>query len=281
MDRFGERTDFAGFQKSKYARDSLKTKNATLVLVTLLMMSWPVFGQSNAGAAATIEPTMIIDKPTAGMLHRGNYYVNAGFFEQGGVLFGVSVGLIDRFNFGISYGGTDILGINKPRMNPYPGVNVKIRVLDESLVAPAVAMGFEWQGRGPYIDDLKRYTIKSPGFYAVASQNYAIFGNLSVHGGVNLSTERGDGDKDLNVFFGAEKSVGHDISLLAEYDLGLNDNSANAIGQGRGRGYLNLGFRWSWGKGLVLGANIKDVLKNQGDISVGNRTLQLDYVGTF
>jgi hypothetical protein len=259
----------------------LNKKNAAFVVSALLVMYCSVNAQSNAGASANIEPTMIIDKPTAGMLHRGSYYVSAGFFEQGGVLFGVSVGLIDRFNFGISYGGTDILGTNKPRMNPYPGVNVKIRIVDESLVAPAVAIGFDWQGKGPYIDDLKRYTTKSPGFYAVASQNYAILGNLSVHGGANLSTERGDGDKDLNVFFGAEKSLGHDISLLAEYDLGFNDNSANAIGRSRGRGYLNLGFRWSWGKGLVLGANIKDVLKNQGDISVGNRTLQLEYVGTF
>ncbi|MBF8294965.1 MAG: hypothetical protein HW389_1510 [Bacteroidetes bacterium] len=193
----------------------------------------------------------------------------------------VSVGLMDRFNFGISYGGTNILGANKPEMNPYPGVNVKIRVLDESVAAPAVAVGFEWQGRGAYIDDLKRYTSKSPGFYAVASQNYAILGNLSMHGGLNLSTETGDGDKDLNAFFGVEKSMGKDISILAEYDFGLNDNSANAIGRNRGRGYLNLGFRWSWGKGLVLGANIKDILKNQGDITVGNRTIQIEYVGTF
>lgn len=281
MELCGGKVDIPGLRNSNSARDSLNKKKSALIFIAILMTWCSVFGQSNTGTSATIEPTMIIDKPTAGMLHRGNYYVNAGFFEQGGVLLGVSVGLIDRFNFGISYGGTDMLGINKPRMNPYPGVNVKIRILDESLIAPAIALGFDWQGRGPYIDDLKRYTIKSPGFYAVASQNYAILGNLSVHGGVNLSTERGDGDKDLNVFFGAEKSIGSDISLLAEYDLGLNDNSANAIGHGRGRGYLNFGFRWSWGKGLVLGANIKDVFKNQGDISVGNRTLQIEYVGTF
>jgi hypothetical protein len=281
MERFGGKPDYTGFCNLTFAGNSLNKKNATLVFVSLFIMHCYVFAQSNAGASASIEPTMIIDKPTAGMLHRGSYYLSAGFFERGGVLFGVSVGLIDRFNFGISYGGTDILGTNKPDMNPYPGVNVKVRVLDESLVAPAVAVGFEWQGRGPYIEDLKRYTIKSPGFYAVASQNYAILGNLSVHGGVNLSTERGDGDKDLNVYFGAEKSVGNDISVLGEYDLGLNDNSANAIGHGRGRGYLNLGFRWSWGKGLVLGVNVKDVFKNQGDISIGNRTLQLEYVGTF
>jgi hypothetical protein len=238
-------------------------------------------GQSNAGASATIEPIMIIDKPTAGMLHRGGYHVNAEFFEQGGVLFGVSVGLVDRFNFGISYGGTNILGTGKPQMNPYPGVNVKLRVLDETASAPAVAVGFDWQGKGPYIENLKRYTIKSPGFYAVASENFALAGYLSLHGGLNLSTERGDGDKDLNAFLGAEKSIGNDMSLLAEYDFGLNDNSANAIGSGRGRGYLNLGYRWSWGKGLVLGLNIKDILKNQRDITVGNRTIQIEYVGSF
>ncbi|HTY37815.1 MAG TPA: hypothetical protein VMH23_11930 [Bacteroidota bacterium] len=259
----------------------MKTTIVLVQLSVLMFLAQCALAQSNSGSSATIEPTMIIDKPTAGMLHRGSYYASAGFFEQGGVLFGVSVGLIDRFNFGISYGGTDILGTKTPRMNPYPGVNIKIRALDESNSTPAVAIGFDWQGRGPYIDDLKRYTTKSPGFFVVASQNYAVLGNLSVHGGLNLSTERGDGDKDLNVYTGAEKSLGHDISVLAEYDLGLNDNSANAIGKGRGRGYLNLGLRWSWGKGLVLGLNVKDVLKNQGDITVGNRTLQLEYVGNF
>jgi hypothetical protein len=32
---------------------------------------------------------------------------------------------------------------------------------------------------------------------------------------------------------------------------------------------------------LVLGLNLKDVLKNQGDITFGNRTIQLEYVGAF
>ncbi len=252
-----------------------------LVVVLLMMFFSFTVGQSNVGGSANIEPTMIIDKPTAGMLHRGNYYVSSSFFEQGGMLFGVSVGLMDRFDFGISYGGTNIIGVDKPEMNPYPGVNVKIRILDESVVAPAIAVGFDWQGKGPYIDSLKRYTIKSPGFYAVASQNYALAGNLSVHGGLNLSTERGDGDKDMDAFVGAEKTLGKDISLVGEYDVGWNDNSANAIGRFRGRGYLNLGLRWSWGKGLVLGLNLKDVLKNQGNVTFGNRTIQLEYVGAF
>lgn len=249
------------------------------VVLLCLTVSFSAFAQSNAGEGATIEPTLLVDRPTAGMLHRGNYYISANFYQRGGVLFSVAVGLLDRFSFGISYGGTNILGSDKPQMNPNPGVNVKLRVLEESAVAPAVAIGFDSQGKEPYIDSLNRYTIKSPGFYAVASQNYAMAGNLSIHGGINLSTERDDGDKDLNFFFGAEKSLGKDISLLAEYDLAINDNTANALG--RGRGYLNLGLRWSWGKGLVIGLDLKNIFKNQPNVKVGNRTIQIEYVGSF
>ena len=244
------------------------------------VVSVAAFGQSNAGEAATIEPTMLIDKPTAGMLHRGNYSISANFYQQGGVLFGVAVGLLDQFSFGISYGGTDVIGSRKPRMNPSPGVNVKLRILDETSYSPAIALGFDSQGKEPYLENLKRYTIKSPGFYAVASQNYAFAGNLSLHGGVNLSMERNDGDKDLNAFIGAEKSLGKDISLLAEYDLAMNDNSASATGRRRG-GYLNAALRWSWGKGLVVGINVKDIFKNQPNVNAPNRTIQIEYVGSF
>jgi len=252
-----------------------------LSFIVFLVCAPTVKSQDAAVKVVTTEPTMMIDRPTAGMLHRGNYRITSDFFEEGGVLFGVSVGLLDKFDFGISYGGTNILGKRKPEMNPYPGVNVRLRILEETTAIPAVAIGFDWQGRGPYDKDKKRYQVKSPGFYAVASQNYSLAGNLSLHGGINLSTETGDGDKDMDVFVGAEKSIGTDFSALAEYDFGLNDNSASAFARDRGRGYLNFGIRWSWGKGLTLGLDMKDVLKNQRDISFGNRTLRLEYVGAF
>jgi hypothetical protein len=256
-------------------------RSMLLFFAVFLMCVSTSLAQSGAGNTASVEPTMMIDKPTAGMLHRGTYSLNGNFFEQGGILFGISVGLLDRFNFGISYGGTNVLGVDKPLMNPYPGVSVKLRILEESTVTPALAIGFDWQGKGTYVDGLKRYSIKSPGFYVVVSQNFAIAGNLSLHGGLNLSTETGDGDKDLDAFVGAEKSIGKDISILAEYDPGLNDNSGDALGRNRGRGYFNMGLRWNWGRGLVLGLNLKDIFKNQHDINVGNRTMQIEYVGNF
>jgi len=258
----------------------IMVKRILAVLFCSLLLLPPVLqAQSYAGDAATVQPTMIVDKPTAGVLKKASYAVHTNFFEQGGVLLGLSVGVFDNFSFGISYGGTDIIGSNDIHMNPLPGVNVKFRVIDEGTTMPAVALGFDSQGKGPYIDSTKRYTIKSPGFYVAGSKNYSFLGYLSIHGGMNLSMERSDGDKDLNFYVGAEKSIGPDISVFAEYDFANNDNNARAIGHKKG--YLNFAFRWSWGKGLVVGFDLKDVIKNQDNVEIGNRALQLDFVSAF
>lgn len=238
-----------------------------------------VRAQGYAGDAGTSEPTSLVDKPTAGMLTRASYLVSSNYFQRGGMLVGISVGAFDRFMFGISYGGTDIIGPNAIRMNPVPGVQAKLRIFNEGTLLPAIAIGFDSQGKEPFVDSLNRHTIKAPGGYVVASRNYAFLGNLSIHGGVNFTTERKDGDKDMNSFLGIEKSIGEDISLLAEYDFAFNDDHGRAVG--RGRGYLNLALRWHWGKGLVVGFDLKNVTKNQQNVSVGNRLLQIDYVGTL
>jgi hypothetical protein len=259
-------------------------RTATLISVltcSLMLHTGESLAQGYSGAAAASEPIAIVDKPTAGMLKRASYQVTSNYFQQGGLLVGISVGVFDQFMFGISYGGTDIIGKNAIRMNPTPGVQAKLRLFNEGDVLPAIAIGFDSQGKEPYLsgDSLQRYTIKAPGAYVTASRNYAFLGNLSIHGGLNFSTERKDGDKDMNTFLGLEKSIGDDISLLAEYDFAFNDNHGRAVG--RGRGYLNLAFRWNWGKGLVVGFDLKNVTKNQQNVSVGNRLLQIDFVGSL
>jgi hypothetical protein len=250
-----------------------------LLTIVLLVLPCLAEAQSYAGDAATAEPIMIVDKPSAGLLKRGTYFVSSNLYQNGGVLVGVSVGLFEPFSFGISYGGTNIIGSKAITMNPNPGVNAKLRIVDEGAVLPAIAIGFDSQGKEPYIDSLKRYSNKSPGAYVAFSRNYTILGNLSLHGGFALSMERDDGDRDLDPYFGIEKSLGKDISILAEYDFGLNDNNNRAIG--KGKGYLNFAFRWSWGKGLMVGFDLKNVTRNQDNVNVGNRTLQIEYIGGF
>ncbi|MGA3286311.1 MAG: hypothetical protein ABSD46_02670 [Bacteroidota bacterium] len=260
----------------------MKIFNKILILSLFVVVNYNfVSAQSYAGSTATIEPTMLVDKPTAGLLKRGSYLVSSNFFQRGGMLIGITVGIFEPFTFGISYGGTGIIGKDSINMNPIPGVNAKLRLVGEGIMMPALAIGFDSQGKEPYLsaDSLKRYTIKSPGVYVVASKNYAILGNLSIHGGLNKSLETGDGDGDLDMFVGVEKSLNSDISIMVEYDFGMNDNHGNALG--KGNGYLNFGFRWSWGKGLVVGFNLKNITKNQDNVNVGNRTIQIDYIGEF
>jgi hypothetical protein len=266
---------------SVYEKEKKVKKLSIMVIVLMIVTIETAVAQSYAGDGATVEPTMLIDKPTAGLLKRGSYSVSSNFFQNGGLLVGISVGVFEPFTFGISYGGTDIIGQKKIEMNPMPGMNAKLRLLSESSTLPALAIGFDSQGKEPYLnaDTLKRYTFKSPGVYIAASKNYEILGNLSLHGGLNKSMETEDGDKDLNMYVGAEKSIGRDISIMLEFDFAANDNNNDALG--KGKGYLNFGFRWTCAKGLVVGFNLKNITKNQDNVNVGNRTLQIDYIGNF
>lgn len=235
--------------------------------------------QGAAGAGATYEPRMMIDMPTAGMLDKGSFAVDLNFYQEGGVLFGLSAGIFERLSFGIAYGGSRLIGGDEPTMNSTPGVNVKLRILEESAGLPALAIGFDSQGKDGYLKDLGRYAIKSPGFFAVGSKNYTMMGFLSLHGGVNYSLERGDDDKDVNFFFGAEKTLGPFLSFVAEYNLGVNDSDRRALG--KGRGYLNGAVTMALGGGLTLGVNFKDILKNGKDVTVANRTVRMEYIAFF
>jgi hypothetical protein len=235
--------------------------------------------QGAAGTAGGQEPRSLVDIPTAGMLGKGTFAMDVDFYQEGGVLFGISAGIFERLSFGISYGGSRLIGAQSPIMNEIPGINLKIRVVEENMVFPAIAIGFDSQGKDGYIKEQSRYLIKSPGFYAVASKNYLLLGYFSIHGGVNYSLERGDDDRDVNIFAGAEKTLGPILSLVAEYNLGLNDNSGKAIG--KGRGYVNAGLKVSLGNGLTLGVNMKDIIKNGRNITVANRTVRIEYARAF
>lgn len=236
----------------------------------------PCYAQGSAGTDGKIEPRFLVDIPTAGMLERSTFALDMDFFQAGGVLLGLSVGVLNRLNFGISYGGIEIIGAKTPKWNKIPGINLKIRIIDESVLIPGIAIGFDSQGNGAYVENLDRYTIKSPGFFIVGSKNYDVLGYLSIHGGINYSLERADGDKDMNAFLGVEKTLGENISVVLEHDFGFNDSNREALG--RGRGYMNFGIRWSPGSGFTLGLDLKDIIKNQQDISIGNRAIRIEYV---
>ena len=113
------------------------------------------------------------------MLDKGTFALDVDFYQEGGVLFGISAGIFERLSFGISYGGSRLIGAQSPVMNEIPGINLRIRIVEENMVFPAIVIGFDSQGKDGYIKEQDRYRIKSPGFYAVASKNYLLLGYFS------------------------------------------------------------------------------------------------------
>ena len=214
--------------------------------------------------------------PTAGILPDGTLSLDLDFYHSGGLLLGVGVGLFNRLDVGLSYGGVGVIGTESPSWNNSPGFHLQVRLIEESVVLPAIALGFDTQGKEEYVDPPGRYLIKSRGLYAVASKNYKAMGSLSLHGGVNYSLERGDDDTDPDFFVGIEKTIGTSVSAVGEYDLGLNDTNQDALG--RGKGYLNVGLRASLGKGFILSLNLKDLLRNQQTNSIGNRVVTIEFL---
>jgi hypothetical protein len=254
----------------------VRVTTAILISAAWICLSGAVRAQGSSGERAIYEPRYLVDLPTAGMLPGGTLSMDLDFYHTGGLLAGFTIGALDRLNVGISFGGVGVIGTESPSWNKVPGVHVKIRLIEESIPLPAIALGFDTQGKEEYLDSPGRYLIKSRGFYAVASKNYSALGYLSMHGGVNYSLERGDDDTDPDVFFGIEKTIGASVSVVGEYDMALNDTNRKALG--RGRGYLNMAFKAALGRGFTLGLNLKDLLRNQQTISIGNRTFTVEFV---
>ena len=133
------------------------------------------------------------------------------------------------------------------------------------------------KGKGNIQIHLNRYAIKSPGFFAAASKNFAMLGYLSIHGSVNYSLETKDGDNFMDLHLGFEKTLGSSFSFIGEYDFAFNDNNSQIFGNGNG--YLNMGIRWSVGSGLTFGFDLRDLLNNKKlNPSTADRAFKIEYI---
>ncbi len=236
-----------------------------------------LFAQGSAGTSAKFEYRKLIDMESAGILEKGFVAVTTHALPYGVVDMGLEVGVFENLSFGISYGGENIIGDSKIKWYSWPGINIKYRLINESESVPAVALGFDSQGRGRENKELKRFDYKSDGLFVAASKNFNFLGYLSLHGEINYSVRNGDGDRTPNLKIGLEKTFGKSVSFLAEYDFALNDNGELSFGAGKG--YLNFGLRASLGKGLTLGVDLRNMLENKKiNSAVAERGIFLEYV---
>lgn len=253
---------------------------AVLVCASLAS-SQPTDSRSSYDVPLSLQPRYMVDFPTAGLPPKGGFYVDADIYGEGGVLLYLGVGFARYFSFGISYGGLRIIGSGDPEMNPRPAVQLKARIIEESFVIPAIALGFDSQGRGGYLDSLDRYLLKSRGIYAVASKNWDLLGPFSAHGGISYSLEDDD-NNGATIFLGAIKTFGNFLDLRGEYDFAISDDwtdNPNISDDG----ILNISAIWHVNTSFSIGIEVRDILTGNkvhlDDLREWNRGLCIEYRG--
>ena len=93
-------------------------------------------------------PTDLITVPTAGTLVRGSFSMDMRIQDEGGMILGLSAGITDRFQFGLSFGSPNLIGDDSLRWYPRPEAKVKYLIIDENLTMPGIAFGINTQGFG-------------------------------------------------------------------------------------------------------------------------------------
>ena len=215
------------------------------------------------------------------MLPRGSFDFDFRAYPNGGIFAAVHIGLMNWFNLGVAYGGENILGEGGVNWNPRVEFVSRIRVIEETYALPSVALGFDSQGSGAYNDSLKRYTIKSKGFYAALSKNYFLGAvPIGFHGGVNYSLETKDKDENPSLFVGTDAMFNEQVVLEATYDFGLNDNRKGSY-YSKGRGYFDVAVRWLYSESLQLEFQLKNLLQNRKTATTISREFRLIYVEFF
>lgn len=271
----------------------------SLILIFLLLSASPIFAQGFFSPkrqvqkdttedeqerklpVAIVLPRKLIDIPTANMLPRGSFDFDFRAYPRGGIFAAVDIGLTNWFMLGVAYGGENILGEGGVNWNPRVEFLSKIRIVSETYQLPSIAIGFDSQGSGAYNDSLRRYTIKSKGFYAALTKNY-LWGSVPVgfHGGVNYSLENKDGDESPDFFVGTDIMFNDQVAFQLTYDPGLNDNNKDSF-YGKGRGYLDTSLRWLYSETLQMEFQLKNLLGNRKNSTTISREFRVIYVEFF
>ena len=244
-------------------------------------------------------PTNLITVPTAGTLVRGSFSMEMRVQKKGGLITGLTVGITDRFQFGLSYGAGNLIGDDSLQWYPRPEVNLKYHLLDETGSAPGCSIGLITQGFGTYTSEytpvdghgepldplsVERYDIKAYGAYISASKNWKTpLGNAGLHAGMSKNfLEDKDGDEDPNLFFGLDMEVNPELSLLVEYNAALNENdmTANNLALSKG-GYLNAAVRWTFVDRLHIEMDFNNLLFDEDKVNYFNRELKITYIEYF
>jgi len=264
-DAFAESGFFTGRSIMKTALQDVLKKCSIFILLAASLLS----------AQESLQPRKLVDAHTAGVLPKSHYDLECRFYPAGdlryesGTMMGLSVGLTDRFTVGLSYGGEGVIGRrSNAKGNNHPGVFVKYRLFEESVVIPALALGYDHQGHGGMANrgefGYDGYIFKSPGFFAAMSKNYIMLNiiQIGLHATANYSLEGRENVNWPNLMGGFDITINDDLTLVAEYDFAWNDKTGEKENW-LSTGFFNMGIRWAFSQNFQLEFDVKDIFEKK------------------
>jgi hypothetical protein len=279
-------------------RDRVDTRAFSLIVPALLLLG----SVPRPSTAEMIQPRKLVDAHTAGILRKGQYDIECRFYQAGdttlgtGITFGFDIGVTNRLTLGLSYGGEGIVGRGRNiRPHHLPGWLVKYRLIEEHVHFPAIALGYDHQGRGGLTDTIRfsyeGYIFKSPGFFLAASKNYLLFNTvqLGLHAMCNYSMEDCASVTWPNLITGIDLGINEELSLVFEYDFAFTYLDVHPGKPSRyarpSDAYLNAGVRWAFSSNFYIELDFRDILERRttdaGDIIGWNREIKLAYFAEF
>lgn len=251
--------------------------------ILLIFLTYNLYS-SQAGDDAQFEPRFIIDMPNAGVLTNKHLAFSALAYTDGGVMIDFTAAFFDRFNIGLSYGASRIIGSGTPVGQRYPGISLKYRIINEKTNLPAIALGVSTQGRGNWINKkgdktLNRFETHSPGIYIVGSKNFTwTLGDVSFHGGLGYSIDPAPEDRLPNIWAGLEQNLGEDFSFVTELNFMLDSRDYEITSDVP---LFNIGLKWSASDNLTIQLQFRDLLGTYKDYHEFTRYVGFDFVSPF
>lgn len=212
----------------------------------------------------------LIDQPDIEFQRHGDYSTQMRFGPLGEIIGYAHIGIWDRFSFGLSYGASNLIGAGNPEFYRQPGIQVRVLLLEQSIMTPIIVVGFDNQGFGEY--DSLRYDIMSKGLYCQIGANFEYPGLIiGPSFGINYSFESGG---RVDIFGGLKFGLGA-THFIVEYSPNFNDTDD------QNKGYLNIGLRYVFFEQLFFEFALRDLLDNSNKGQQLNRMIKIGYRSTF
>ncbi len=258
------------------AKMARREKNFFFIIYFLLLTHSQLFSFQNL---------FMIDNPTAGMLNSKESLLDFNIYSPNALQVRAYYAPLSRINIGLAYGAENLIGSDTLKFyGAKVGVDLRVRLIEESKKFPALVIGFDNQGRGVILDNDK-FLYPSKGLFFVFGKGYYLFKIVPItfNFGVNYSFDNDSLKFSLNgildnldVFLGYNIYITNKFFATIDYSLGLTtpDWENPDVYKNPWNGFLNLGFNFIISEDFQIRFILKDILSTIEKSGLGDYSLE-------